>query len=164
MPAALLKQSKVRLRRRFLASAKLEQVRLCPYRKRSPILNAPSPRPLFARNRFCCGMGWRMCILRLFEPRSSPPPHRGGLLKHSCRRRRTAHPKPKMQSVRTARAAAFAPRRPATHFTFESVLRRLPPENSMLIYVRQPAPPPSRSDFGRKAVAVTRPRRRVVSR
>ena len=30
MPAALLKQSKVRLRRRFLASAKLERVRLCP--------------------------------------------------------------------------------------------------------------------------------------
>ena len=30
MPAALLKQSKVRLRRRFLASAKPERVRLCP--------------------------------------------------------------------------------------------------------------------------------------
>ncbi len=30
MPSALLKQSKVRLRRRFLASAKLERVRLCP--------------------------------------------------------------------------------------------------------------------------------------
>ena len=30
MPSALLKQSKVRLRRRFLASAKPEQVRLCP--------------------------------------------------------------------------------------------------------------------------------------
>jgi len=30
MPTALLKQSKVRLRSHFLASAKLEQVRLCP--------------------------------------------------------------------------------------------------------------------------------------
>ena len=45
--------------------------------KRFPILYAPSPRPPFIRNRFCRGSGWRVGILRLFEPRSSPPPPRG---------------------------------------------------------------------------------------
>ena len=32
--------------------------------KRFPILNAPSPRPPFFRNRFCRGIGWRVCIER----------------------------------------------------------------------------------------------------
>ena len=41
---------------------------------------------------------------------------------------------------RTARAAASAPRRPATHFTFVCALRRLRPENILLIHTRQPIP------------------------
>ena len=50
------------------------------------------------------------------ESRSSPPPHSGGLLSHSDRRRRTALQKPKIQSARTVRAAASRQRRPATAF------------------------------------------------
>ena len=130
MPSALLKQSKVRLRRRFLASAKPEQVRLCSrlienvlrfltLRRRgrpfSEIASAAgsanacvtsnnfaakrrylrrlaqSATPAAAEDKFypkssACGSE---------EPRSSPPPHRGGLQLAdgscaSCRRRRTA--------------------------------------------------------------------------
>ena len=72
MPAALLKQSKdfrfFTLRRRGRPSSEIASA---------------------------AGLAGACVFLRPFEPRSSPPLHRGGLLSHSDRRRRTADQKTK---------------------------------------------------------------------
>ena len=68
------------------------------------------------------------------EPRSSPPPPRGGLLLAYGSHAASAVgeqqvPKPKMQSVRTVRAAASARGGPLLAFAHQADIRRLLPEN-----------------------------------
>ena len=57
----------------------------------------------------------------------------GSVMKRNAATRRNA-------VRRTARAAASAPRRPATHFAFVCALRRLRPETILLIHTHQPIP------------------------
>ena len=70
-------------------------------------LRGPQPRRAEARNgirivAFPAGRGPKTFPsrhLRLFEPRSSPPPHRDGLLSHSDRRRQTASHSPQTKKT-----------------------------------------------------------------